>query len=135
MIDYRTDRDIDREQLAGLYDSVGWSAYTRDPARLHQALAGSLWHASAWDGLRLVGLIRVVGDGEVIAYVQDILVRPSHQRQGIGARLFAMAGQRFAAVRQLVLMTDDDPATAAFYRSVGLKAAGDVGLRAFVRLL
>ena len=38
-------------------------------------------------GRRLVGLVRVVGDGASIAYVQDLLVHPDWQRRGIGARL------------------------------------------------
>jgi ribosomal protein S18 acetylase RimI-like enzyme len=35
----------------------------------------------------LVGIIRVVGDGHSIVYIQDIIVRPNHQRNGIGSIL------------------------------------------------
>ena len=87
----------------------------------------------AWDGPELVGLVRAVGDDVSIAYVQDVLVRPDRQRRGIGARLLAAALERFAHVRQLVLIADDEEKTASFYRSAGLTDLADEGCRAFVR--
>jgi hypothetical protein len=35
-------------------------------------------------GDRVVGLARVVSDGETICYLQDVLVHPSVQRMGLG---------------------------------------------------
>ena len=37
---------------------------------------------AAYDEDRLVGLIRVVGDGLTIVFIQDLLVYPQYQRQG-----------------------------------------------------
>ena len=67
------------EELTELYDSVGWSAYTKTPERLIPMLEGSRYLYTAreatTDGTgRLVGLVRAVGDGHSIAYVQDLLV-------------------------------------------------------------
>ena len=86
-----------------------------------------------WDGRELVGLARAVGDDASIAYVQDILVRPDRQRNGIGTRLAAAALERFAHVPQIVLITDDEPKTASFYRSVGMTDLGELGVRGFAR--
>ena len=108
---YSPDRPVSQSDLLALYGSVGWSSYTRDPAGLHRA----------------------VGDDASIAYVQDVLVRPDRQRRGIGARLLAAALERFAHVRQLVLVADDEEKTASFYRSAGLTDLADEGCRAFVR--
>ena len=113
---YSPDRPVSQSDLLALYGSVGWSSYTRDPAGLHRAVAGSLWRMGAWDGPELVGL-----------------VRPDRQRRGIGARLLAAALERFAHVRQLVLVADDEEKTASFYRSAGLTDLADEGCRAFVR--
>ena len=88
---YSPDHPVSQSDLLALYGSVGWSSYTRDPAGLHRAVAGSLWRMGAWDGPELVGLVRAVGDDVSIAYVQDVLVRPDRQRRGIGARLLAAA--------------------------------------------
>lgn len=68
----------------------------------------------------LVGLIRVVGDDASIAYVQDLLVKPNHQRRGIATRIMRDAFKRFEHVRQFVLLTDDTAASRAFYESLGL---------------
>ncbi|MGP5383062.1 GNAT family N-acetyltransferase [Glutamicibacter arilaitensis] len=109
------------EQILSLYDSVGWSAYTDDPEVLIQALSNSTFAVYAYDQQQqLAGLIRVISDKATICYVQDILVRPSAQRSGIGRALFDAVLQKFQHVRQLVLITDDMPQQRAFYESMGL---------------
>ncbi|MGO2068051.1 GNAT family N-acetyltransferase [Glutamicibacter arilaitensis] len=109
------------EQILSLYDSVGWSAYTDDPEVLIQALSNSTFAVYAYDQQQqLAGLIRVISDNATICYVQDILVRPSAQRSGIGRALFDAVLQKFQHVRKLVLITDDMPQQRAFYESMGL---------------
>ena len=132
-LDYSENGPIAKGDLIGLYTSVGWSNYTRNPDLLHRAVENSLWKLSVWDGRELVGLARAVGDDASIAYVQDILVRPDRQRNGIGTRLAAAALERFAHVPQIVLVTDDEPKTASFYRSVGMTDLGELGVRGFAR--
>ena len=63
-ISYRADKTFDRKGLLELYEDVGWTAYTDEPERLERAIAQSAHVVSAWDGDRLVGLARVVSDGE-----------------------------------------------------------------------
>ena len=58
-----------RDEVVALYDAVGWGAYTDQPDILLQALAASLHTVTAWDQTRLVGLARVVGDGQTICYL------------------------------------------------------------------
>lgn len=132
-LDYSENGPIAKGDLIGLYTSVGWSNYTRNPDLLHRAVENSLWKLSVWDGRELVGLARAVGDDASIAYIQDILVRPDRQRNGIGTRLAAAALERFAHVPQIVLITDDEPKTASFYRSVGMSDLGELGIRGFAR--
>ena len=80
------------EELVELYDAVGWSAYTRTPERLAPMLAGSRYlyvarENTAEGAERLIGLVRAVGDGQTIAYIQDLLVHPQAQHHGIGSAL------------------------------------------------
>ena len=80
------------KELTELYDSVGWSAYTKIPERLIPMVEGSRYLYTAREAItdgtgRLVGLVRAVGDGHSIAYIQDLLVHPHAQRQGIGSAL------------------------------------------------
>ena len=60
---------------------MGWSAYTRDMPTLQRAISHSLHVVTARQDDRLVGLIRVVGDGLTIVYIQDLLVHPDFQKQ------------------------------------------------------
>lgn len=123
-------------ELLDLYDSVGWSAYTRDPESLTAAIQGSSYVVTARQDGVLLGLARVVSDGASICYLQDVLVRPTARRTGIGRRLVLAALQPYATVRQKVLLTDDEPGQRAFYESLGYAETRDLGtasLRAFVR--
>ena len=122
------------DEILALYDSVGWTAYTERPAMLRQAIEHSLCVLAAYQDGTLVGLARAVGDGASIVYVQDILVSPPYQRRGIGSALLRQLLARYAAVYQLVLMTDDTPRTAAFYRAMGLSRMEQLGCCGFVRL-
>lgn len=124
------------QELIALYDSVQWRAYTRDPAQLARGVAGSLRVITARRAGQLVGLARIVGDGASIAYLQDILVSPLAQRSGVGRELFTRAFAPFAAVRQQVLLTDDEPGQRAFYEAMGFTEIRDItggGVRAFMR--
>lgn len=125
-----------RDELADLYDAVGWVAYTRDLPTLERAMQGSSHVVTARKEGRLVGLARVVSDGATVAYLQDVLVRPEEQGQGVGKRLVAEALAPFDAVRQQVLLTDDEPGQRAFYQSLGfaeIRDLDDGSLRAFVK--
>lgn len=123
-------------ELVDLYSAVGWSAYTEDAAALARGVAASSFVATVRDddGL-LVGLLRAVSDGATIAYLQDVLVRPSHQRQGMGRALVDAFLDRFGHVRQRVLLTDDEPGQRGFYEALGFTRADLVDggpLRTFV---
>lgn len=123
-------------QLRELYDSVGWSAYTSDMLSLRGAIENSSTVVTAWDGDQLVGLARLISDGYVIAYLQDVLVNPSHQRRGIATELVRQGFDPYGKARQHVLITDDEPYQRAFYESLGFTEAHDFTdgeSRAFLR--
>lgn len=125
---------FDIDELLALYNSVGWTNYTDNPEMLKQAYENSLLTLEARHQERLVGVIRVVGDGHSIVFIQDILVHPEYQRQGIGTQLLKEIMERFSGVYQMELLTDDTPKTISFYRSVGFRKAEDVGACAFIRM-
>ncbi|EKQ05915.1 GNAT family N-acetyltransferase [Lacticaseibacillus paracasei] len=126
-----TDQKPTMPEVLALYKSIGWSMYTRDPARLERALTYSLMVLGAYEGKQLVGLIRAVGDGETILFIQDLLVLPEYQRRGIGKQLIEALLARFHEVRQRVLLTDDDPKTRSFYKAAGFVESQQMGVIAF----
>ena len=68
MIQYRTDKNFEAEQLKELFSSVNWLSANYSE-RLVKALYNSSTVISAWDGEKLIGLINVLDDGELTAYV------------------------------------------------------------------
>ena len=98
-----------------------------------RGFAGSLLTLAARENGTLVGLLRAVGDGCTVVLVQDLLVRPDHQRRGIGTALMQAALERFRSVRQVQLLTDDTEKTKGFYRSLGLLTLPELGCCGFMR--
>jgi len=133
---YRETKDIPIEKLLPLYEAVDWPNYTRHPQQMADALAHSDWACSAWLGDELIGLVRAHSDGYFIAWVQDILVHPRHQRRGIGRELLSRCLRRYEHVGAVALFTDDEPRQQAFYEALGLRRMEAVSerLRCFVRV-
>ena len=121
-------------EVLRLYKSVGWTVYADNPDMVKAAFAGSLLVLGAFVQDELIGLIRAVGDGVSILYIQDVLVAPEHQRKGVGRRLLQAMLAQYPSVYQTVLMTDNIPERAAFYRACGFTAAADMGCCAFIRM-
>lgn len=126
-------KKYEETEVLALYQAVGWSNYFTKPAMLRQAFAHSLYTLAAYANEQLVGLIRIVGDGHSIIYIQDILVHPDFQRQGIGRQLFQQTLANYAHVYQTVLMTDDTEKTRAFYQSLGFQDLGEMKGLCFVQ--
>lgn len=122
------------EEIINLYQSVGWTNYLERFDILEEAYANSLCVLGAYDDDRLIGIIRAVGDGQTIVFVQDIIVLPEHQRKGIGTKLLKAVIDKYKYVYQMELLTDNTEKTKAFYRSVGFTASDDIGCVAFIRM-
>lgn len=122
------------EDIINLYQSVGWTNYLERIGILEEAYANSLCVLGAYDDDRLIGIIRAVGDGQTIVFVQDIIVLSEYQRKGIGTKLLKAVVEKYKDVYQMELLTDNTEKTNAFYRSVGFTASDDVGCVAFIRM-
>ncbi|AIQ45937.1 GNAT family acetyltraansferase [Paenibacillus sp. FSL R7-0273] len=131
---YKTSKVIETEKVIKLYNDAEWTAYTSDPSLLQQALLQSLMVISAWDEAELVGLIRVVGDGLTIIYIQDILVLKTYRNRGIATQLMQHILKQYAAVRQKVLLTDDAPDVRGLYEKNGFTSCDQGTLVAFAQL-
>lgn len=101
------------------------------PDMLQQALQNSLWTLAAFDGEKVVGLLRAVRDGASILFIQDILVLPSYQRQGIGKTLLEQTLSYFSDVYQIHLLPDNSAKTIAFYQSLDFTDISDLNCLAF----
>ena len=122
MISVRKQDVVKLEDVLHLYQAVGWTNYTNQPQMLAQALSHSLVIYLALDGDAVVGLIRLVGDGFSSVFVQDLIVLPSYQRQGIGSALMKEALEDYKDAYQVQLVTEQTEKNVGFYRSLGFEA-------------
>ncbi|MDU7138062.1 MAG: GNAT family N-acetyltransferase [Streptococcus mitis] len=122
MITIRKQEIVKLEDVLHLYQAVGWTNYTNQPQMLEQALSHSLVIYLALDGDAVVGLIRLVGDGFSSVFVQDLIVLPSYQRQGIGRSLMKEALEDYKDAYQVQLVTEQTEKNVGFYRSLGFEA-------------
>ncbi|MCR1231900.1 GNAT family N-acetyltransferase [Streptococcus suis] len=134
MITYKQNPQLDFQAVLDLYASVGWTGYTSRPEMLEKALKHSLFVLAAFDGDRLVGLLRAVGDGHSIVFIQDILVLPTYQRQGIGRHLLEQAVTHFPGIYQLHLLTDNTEKTRSFYEAIAFTAVDSLDCVAYTYL-
>ena len=121
MITIKKQEIVKLEDVLHLYQAVGWTNYTHQPEMLEQALSHSLVIYLALDGDAVVGLIRLVGDGFSSIFVQDLIVLPSYQRQGIGSSLMKEALEDYKDAYQVQLVTEQTEKNVVFYRSMGFE--------------
>ena len=121
MITIKKQEFVKLEDVLHLYQAVGWTNYTDQSEMLEQALSHSLAIYVALDGDTVVGLIRLVGDGFSSVFVQDLIVLPSYQRQGIGSLLMKEALKDYKDAYQVQLVTEETERTLGFYRSMGFE--------------
>jgi len=117
-ITYKDDKSFQAEELAGLFNAVGWSS-GRHPLKLQAALLGSHRVRSAWDGQRLIGLINVLADGCMTAYIHFLLVSPEYQRHGIGGKLLQDLLTEYKDYLKIFLVADHD--NEGFYQRFGFR--------------
>ena len=133
MIGYKKNDTISFEEIFPLYEAVGWTNYTSNPTMLKNALEHSLFLISARDEEgNLIGFLRAVGDGFSIVYIQDIIVLPEYHRQGIGTQLLRQTLEYFNEVYQIILTTDSELKTIAFYEANGFTALSKYGCTSFM---
>ena len=121
MISVRKQEVVKLDDVLHLYQAVSWTNYTNQPQMLEQALSHSLAIYLALDGDAVVGLVRLVGDGFSSIFVQNLIVLPSYQRQGIGSALMRKALRDFKDAYRVQLATDQTEKNLEFYRSLGFE--------------
>ncbi len=75
------------KEFVSLREKVGWQGVAI--SEVETSLTNSLFHVVIYDGSVLVGMGRVIGDGVMYFYIQDVVVDPDYQGLGIGATLMA----------------------------------------------
>ena len=77
------ENELTAQQYCDLWTAVGFPAPT--PEQAERALANTLYAVSVEIDGGIVGMGRLVGDGAVVVYLQEVFVHPSYQGQGVGS--------------------------------------------------
>jgi GNAT superfamily N-acetyltransferase len=110
------------EEYAALNDAVGWAGYTNLEA-IPIALRNSLFCVVAVKRGKVIGTGRLVGDGARFIYVQDVMVLPRHQGQGVGTAIMDSLMRYIDdhAPRKTYVHLFTSKKTAGFYERYGFK--------------
>lgn len=73
------------KEFTELRRAIGWGEIDLNIAQM--SLEQSLFHVVVRNQQTLIGMARVVGDGYMYFYLQDVIVHPNFQQQGIGQLL------------------------------------------------
>ncbi|MCM1174165.1 MAG: GNAT family N-acetyltransferase [Blautia sp.] len=114
---YCIGRRVSAEALKELYASVGWKS-GRYAKRLLRSFETTGMVMTAWHGVELAGLVEVLDDEGVTAYVHYLLVNPRYQGKGIGAHLMEAVKERYRDYLYIVLSCENKEVI-PFYHKLG----------------
>lgn len=120
MIDYSDQKEFSKEELERLFLSVDWSS-GHFPDKLVVAMRNYKAVYSAWDGDKLVGLISVMDDGIMNAYVHYLLVDPEYQGLSIGKELVSRVKDYYKDYMRICVIAYDT--AIEFYKRCGFEVS------------
>ena len=107
MITYKEFGEELLEMVKEIYMQEGWWAYLGDDEKLARAFKNSLYTLGAFEGDRLTGFVRCVGDGEHILLVQDLII----EINASGSACCSYTSARKCAATRSVSMHSSDAAS------------------------
>ncbi len=118
-ITYRLGNDLNLDDVVELLKAT--SLGVRRPIHDRAVIANMIQHGNltvtAWDGPLLVGIARSLTDFSFVAYMSDLAVRETYQRQGIGRELIQRTRAELGPATKLVLLAA--PAAVDYYPQLG----------------
>ncbi|MGN1306615.1 MAG: GNAT family N-acetyltransferase [Faecousia sp.] len=122
-ITYTEEKKFTQDEVQRLFLSVGWVS-GQYPSRLYKALMHSSTVITAWDGNRLVGLVRLIDDSELVAYMHYVLVDPAYHGRGIAGTMIGMVKEKYRNYLYIEIMPEESK-NASFYERFGFQAMPD----------
>lgn len=106
MFKYTEEKIFSQAQVQQLFLSVNWVSGNY-PERLYKALMNSSTVLTVWDGEKMVGLIRVLDDTEMLAQIHYVLVHPDYQGQGIAGKMLEYIKKKYKDYLYIEVMPED----------------------------
>ena len=121
-ITYKDIHDFSEKDLEELFLSVDWSS-GHFSEKLVVAMKNFKTVFSAWDEDKLVGMICVMDDGIMNAYVHYLLVNPVYHGKTIGRTLVEMVKEKYKDYMRVAVIAYDNEAR--FYENCGFEKSKD----------
>lgn len=122
-IEYTEEKKFSVQNVQDLFLSVGWVS-GRYPQRLYKALQNSPTVITAWSGEKLVGLVRLLDDTEMVAFVNYVLVHPDYQGNGIARKMMEKAVEKYKDFLYIEVMPEESK-NRLFYQKFGFQVIED----------
>lgn len=114
---YTEEKNFTKKNIQDLFLSVGWVS-GQYPLRLYKALMNSSTVFTAWEDEKLVGLVRLLDDSEMVAFMHYVLVHPDYQSKGIAGTMIEMVKEKYKDYLYIEVMPEDSK-NATFYEKYG----------------
>jgi GNAT superfamily N-acetyltransferase len=97
--------NLEPEQIEKLRVAVGWDSLK---GKYQTALKQSFAHYSILEQQELIAFARVISDGEIYAFLVDMMVRPAFQTRGVGSRMleFVIEDLKLAGIKSVNVIFD-----------------------------
>ena len=115
-ISYKKSKTLDPKQIYSLYKSANWINKGDTGKFLVDSYKNSDIVFSAWDGKKLVGVIRALTDKKMDGVIFGLVVRKEYQKKGIGKKLTLKVLDMYPKVRWYLGTTNKNK---GFYKKVG----------------
>ena len=90
MKNYTLTRRIPKiSEYRSLCESVGWGQVMNFDAAIHGLQKSTTGVVVLNEESKAIGMGRIVGDGAIYFYIQDIVVAPDYQKRGIGTAILS----------------------------------------------
>ncbi len=122
-IRFTEEKTFTKEAVQELFLSVGWVS-GQYSERLYKALMHSSTVLTAWDEEKLVGLVRLLDDSELTAYMHYVLVHPDYQGQGVAGKMVELVKEKYKDYLYIEIMPEERK-NAAFYEKHGFQIMSD----------
>ena len=118
---FKYDKDIDKNKLSDLFNSVNWKT-AEYPNRLYNAIKNSSYVMTVWNEDELIGLISAISDGYINVFLTYLLIKPKYQKSGLGTMMMNDFLSKYEGFGRRILTTELDKEV--YYNIFGFNIEG-----------
>lgn len=113
---YEFSPQVSAQEISNLRESIGWNSMEEC---YKTSLNKSYFYICCYEENKLIGFLDVVSNGVTDAYIQDLMVNPKYQGNGIGTHLMNEAIKKLKEDTIYMISVIFDEALLSFYKKFG----------------